>query len=228
MSHNYQVLIFLFSLLHCTQADDVIKVNKLYQIKGELVFSSIPTGLDLKELFQNTQVTVGSRYGFLRSDGSFVVSNLPSGSFILEVNCPKFEFPLVRIDINPKNDHIRARRLDLVKPNHVSQDSSLVYPLILTPERTKDYFEQKQPWNLSSILMNPMVLMLVLPASLMLILPKLMGSMDPNAQKDMEDSMQKLQSGKDKMPELADLFTSWFGGGQTSKEVKKVAKKKKN
>ena len=227
MSHIYQVLL-IFSILYFTQADDVIKGNKLYQIKGEFVFPSLPAGLDLKELFQNTQVTVGSRYGFLRSDGSFVVSNLPSGSFILEVNCPKFEFPLVRIDINPKNDHIKARRIDLIKPNHVSQDSSLVYPLLLSPERTKDYFEQKQPWNLSSILMNPMVLMLVLPATLMLILPKLMGSMDPNAQKDMEESMQKLQTGKDKMPELADLFTSWFGGGQSSKEVKKLAKKKKN
>ena len=228
MLQVHQLLLFLFYLLCCAQADDVTRGNKLYQIKGQLVFSSIPTGLDLKELFQNTHVTVGSRYGFLRNDGSFVVSNLPSGSFILEVNCPKFEFPLVRIDINPKNDHIRARLLDLVKPNYISQDSSMVYPLILTPERIKDYFEQKQPWNLSSILMNPMVLMLVLPATLMLILPKLMGSMDPGAQKDMEDSMQKIQSGKDKMPELADLFTSWFGGGQPSREVKKVAKKKKN
>ena len=190
MSHTYQVLLFLFSLLYCTQADDVIKGNKLYQIKGNsysLQYQQNSIWI-LKELFQKNQVTVGSRCGFLRSDGSFVVSNLPSGSFILEVNCPKFEFPLVRIDINPKNDHIRARRLDLVKPNHVSQDSSLVYPLILAPERTKDYFEQKQPWNLSCILMNPMVLMLVLPASLMLILTKLMSSMDPNALKEMEES----------------------------------------
>ncbi|KAI6654359.1 hypothetical protein LOD99_756 [Oopsacas minuta] len=226
-AYRYYVILFLYTLLYTIQSNELAKSNKLYQIKGELVFPSA-TVLDLKELFQNTRVTVGSRYGFLRSDGSFVVSNIPSGSFVLEVNCPKFEFPLVRIDINPKADRINARRLDLIKPNQISQDATLIYPLTLMPDRPKDYFEQRQPWNISSLLMNPMVLLLVVPAVLMFVLPKLMGSMDPGAQKDMEESMQKLQSGKDKMPEIADLFTNWFGGGQSGKEVRKALKKKRN
>ena len=227
MFYRCHVLLLIILLCSTIRAEEITG-NKLFQIRGELIFPSSPANLDLKELFQNTRVSVGSHYGFLRSDGSFVISNLPSGAFVLEVNCPKFEFPLVRIDINPRTERIKARRLDLIKPNQVTQEATLVYPLTLMPDRPKDYFEQRQPWSISSLLMNPMILMLVLPAALMLVLPKLMGSMDPGAQKDMAESMKTLQSGKDKMPEIADLFTNWFGGARSNIEAKKVVKKKKN
>ena len=205
--------------------------NKVFELEGQLVIPTQPEGVDIKEIFLNTRVTVGTRYGFVKNDGRFIVSNVPSGSFLLEVNSPKFEFPQVRLDINARTGRIKARRLDPVRPNDVSTDSALPYPLKLSPDRPKDYFEPRQAWTISSLLMHPMVLMLILPALLMLVLPKLMSSMDPGAQKEMEESMQKLQSGKDKMPELADLFTNWFGGGASGGDAKKSlqqAKKKKN
>ena len=51
--------------------------------------------LKIKDNYLMTQI-------YFRADGSFVVSNVPSGSYIVEVTNPVYAFEPVRVDINSK------------------------------------------------------------------------------------------------------------------------------
>lgn len=43
-----------------------------------------------------------SLFYFLRTDGSFVVHDIPSGSYVVEVISPAYRFEPVRVDITSK------------------------------------------------------------------------------------------------------------------------------
>ena len=50
------------------------------------------------------------------------------------------------------------------------------------------YFQKREEWKITDLLMNPMVMMMVLPLLLITVLPKMMG--DPETQREMQE-MQK-------------------------------------
>ncbi|VDM61473.1 unnamed protein product [Angiostrongylus costaricensis] len=110
----------------------------------------------------------GEYIGFVREDGSFVVDNVASGSYIVQVENVDFVFEPIRVDITAKGK-IRARKLSVLQPNVVNQ---LPYPLKLSAREPTKYFRKREEWRITDMLMNPMVLMLVLPLLIMLIIPK--------------------------------------------------------
>ena len=52
------------------------------------------------------------------------------------------------------------------------------------------YFQQREEWKVTDILMNPMILMMVLPLLIITVLPKMMN--DPEAKKEMEQMQQNM------------------------------------
>ena len=58
------------------------------------------------------------RSGFLREDGTFGVSGLPTGSYVVEVVNADYYYEPVRIDINSKGK-MRARKVNNVQPTQV-------------------------------------------------------------------------------------------------------------
>ena len=46
------------------------------------------------------------------------------------------------------------------------------------------YFQKREEWKITDMLMNPMILMMVLPLLLITVLPKMMN--DPETKKEME------------------------------------------
>ena len=61
-----------------------------------------------------------SRSGFLREDGTFAVSGLPTGSYVVEVVNADYYYEPVRVDINSKGK-MRARKVNNVQPTQVKQ-----------------------------------------------------------------------------------------------------------
>jgi hypothetical protein len=108
------------------------------------------------EWTSQTRVLVngGEYIGFLKEDGSFIISDVPSGSYIVEVASPNHLFEPVRVDINAKRGKIRARKVNFL------QNSAVVtqpYPLKFKVKEPAGFFEKREPWKIKDFLFNPMV-----------------------------------------------------------------------
>merc|ERR1712001_802926 len=79
----------------------------------------------------------------------------------------------------------------------------------MKPIQKVNYFQKREEWKISDVLMNPMIMMMVLPLLLMTVLPKMLN--DPETQKEMQKNM---ASSRNQMPEVSEVFANLFGGGQ--------------
>ncbi|MFH4983394.1 hypothetical protein AB6A40_010103 [Gnathostoma spinigerum] len=175
-----------------------------FRIEGHVI---LPNSITVGKNWQSecrVLVNYGEKIGFLRQDGSFVVSGVFPGSYIVEVSHVNFVFEPVRVDITSKGK-FRARRLNLIQPSLVS---TLPYPLRLTSAHTISYFRVREEWRLMDMLTNPMVLMMVLSLLLLVILPKLVNTNDPEVKKEMAKTMPQMD-----VPDVSDMLASWLGGG---------------
>lgn len=158
--------------------------------------------------------------GFLKQDGTFVISSVSSGSYIVEIHNPDYVYePVsvtrlfwvketqfffcfkVRVEINPKGK-FRARKVNYIQPSQVVQ---VPYPLKLKALTRFRYFQQREQWKITDFLFNPMVLMMLLPVLLLLLIPKIMS--DPETKKEMEQ-LNLLKPNE--MPEISEMITSFF------------------
>jgi len=176
-----------------------------YTIEGKV---NTPGKKPPVEWLSQTQIFVngGEYVGFVRDDGSFVITGVTPGSHIVEVVHPQLQYEIARVDITSKGK-IRARKLNNLQPSQVSH---LPYPLRLTATGAFKYFQTREQWRVTDVLMSPMVLMMVLPLILIVILPKMMS--DPETRREME----QVSLPKYEMPEMSEMLTSFFGGGKES------------
>ena len=98
-------------------------------------------------------VNDGELMGFLKSDGTFSVNFVPSGSHLVEVVSPNYVFEKIRVDIT-KGGKIRARRANFVLPNAVQV---VPYPLRFHAQGQAPFFEIRETWKITDVLFNPMV-----------------------------------------------------------------------
>ena len=200
------------------QKDHETRFTNLQSIEGKVVIEAD----DDRWMSETIVVVDGGKYrGFLKSNGGFIISRVPPGSYLVEVISPNHVFEPARVDISSKSGKIRARKVNLLKPSQVLH---LPYPLRFKAERQAEFFEKRESWSMLSMLKNPMLLLLVAPVLLMVLVPKLMKSVDPEYQKEMQDSMNMLQQPGSGMPSLEEMFTNWFGGrggsgGQANKAI---------
>jgi len=125
-----------------------------------------------------------------RQDGSFVIHSVPAGGYLLEVYDTQRTWPTVRVDVSAKaQGKLRA----LMTHNRLP----LPFPLPLEPLVSNlSFFEKREGFKISSILMNPMAIMMGVTLLIMVAMPKMMQNMDPEQLKE----MQQMQGG------LADLL----------------------
>jgi len=170
------------------------------------------------QLMTHVMANGGEHYGFLREDGTFIISNVPSGSYMVEVVNPNYVYEPVRVEINSKGK-FRARKVNLIQTSQVIQ---VPYPLKMRPLAPFRYFQVREQWRLTDFLFNPMVLMMVLPLILIMVLPKIMN--DPETRKEMEQ-LNNLTIYN--MPEMSEVITSFLSGGEKQKsKAVKAAKKR--
>lgn len=182
--------------------------SETYTLRGKINIRA--DELDL----ENTRIIIddGTNIGFLRSDGTFSIPNLATGSYILEVASPRNYYEPVRVDINSKGK-IRARRLNLVQPSDIT---IVCYPLAFDSRGYPNYFAKREQFRVLDILMSPMVLMMVLPLVLIVILPKLINQ-DPELQRELQQTQSTLMQPNQNMPGFSELMYNWVEGGGKKK-----------
>lgn len=192
--------------------------NGRYVIEGR-VFP--PDELDLTDWQVDTRIHVngGEYIGFVRSDGSFVIYNVPSGSYVVEVVHPDYMYEPVRVEINSKGKY-RARKVNYIQSSQVIQ---VPYPLRMKALSKFRYFQIREQWRLTDFLFNPMVIMMVLPLLLIMILPKMMN--DPETKEDLKQISNLTRMSE--MPEMSEMFTSLFSGSGAAKAPASKAKQVK-
>lgn len=95
-------------------------------------------------------INCGEYKGFLQEDGSFIISGIPSGSYVLEINNSEFFFEPIRVEINPKGK-FRARKVNYVQPSKIIQ---VPYPLKLKARTKFKYFQTREQWKVSYFVYN--------------------------------------------------------------------------
>lgn len=119
---NVQFLCCLFFLQGVLCAESSIEDDNstgLYVIEGK-VFPLSDYSTHQQNWQANTRIHVngGELLGFVKKDGSFVVHNVPSGSYIVEVLNPEYTFEPVRVEINSKGKY-RARKVNHIQTSQV-------------------------------------------------------------------------------------------------------------
>jgi hypothetical protein len=136
---------------------------------------------------------------------------VPSGSYIVSVVSPLHVFEPVRVDINAKGK-IRARKVNFIQPGEVT---TMKYPLNFETHGIPNYFQKREVYRLTDVIMNPMFLTLLIPLAILLILPKL-AAQDPEMQRDFQQASNFLQPNLN-TPDIGDMFANIFGGPKKQK-----------
>jgi len=222
-----QSCFFLFFLLRNSiasyEAEDGLSTahftSKVFKIEGKV---SVHDEKLKGDWISETKVLVndGEMMGFLKSDGTFAVNSVPSGSHLVEVVSPNYVFEKVRVDIT-KGGKIRARKANFVQPNAVHV---VPYPLRFFADGQAPFFEIRETWKITDVLFNPMVIMMVLPVLFLFVMPKLLANADPETQKEMQSSMNIFQNNRE-MPEISDVIANWFSSPKSGKKTEKSVNK---
>ena len=120
-------------------------------------------------------------------------------------------FEPVRVDINAKGK-IRARKVNFIQPGEVV---TMKYPLNFETHGIPNYFQKREVYRLTDVIMNPMFLTLLIPLAVLLILPKL-AAQDPEMQRDFQQASSFLQPSMN-TPDIGDMFANIFGGPKKPK-----------
>lgn len=214
------IILYTFTLINSIALADIISIDETeetgrYTIEGKVYPPELFAADSNWQQDTTISINSGEYKGFLRDDGTFIISSVPSGSYVVEIHNPDYFYEPVRVEINPKGK-FRGRKVNYVQPSQVIQ---VPYPLKLKALTRFKYFQTREQWKITDFLLSPMVLMMLLPVLLMLILPKMMS--DPETKKEMENiNFPKMTN---EMPEISEMLTSFFTGGQPNKDKEKKA-----
>ncbi|KAK2879238.1 hypothetical protein Q8A67_020029 [Cirrhinus molitorella] len=207
--------LLLFGLRACFSQDikleeddeDVLFKTPEGDVRVQVSGRALVPGVRAQDWISSARVLLdGDKHvGFIRDDGSFTVSDVPSGSYVLEISSPTYRFQPVRVDIT-STGKMRARVVNYIKTSEVIR---LPYPLQMRCVGLHSYFIPRETWGWSDFLMNPMVLMMVLPLLIILLLPKVFNPSDPEMRREMEQSMNMLNSSQE-LPDVSELMTKFF------------------
>lgn len=186
-----------------------------YVIEGR-VFPPEEQDLGPWQVDTRVHVNGGEYIAFIRDDGTFVIHNVPSGSYVVDILHPDYMYEPVRVEINSKGKY-RARKVNYIQTSQVIQ---VPYPLRLKALAKYRYFQVREQWRLTDFLFNPMVIMMVLPLLLIMILPKMMN--DPETKEDLKQ-ISNLAKMSD-MPEMSEVITTLFNRGAAPKPSTAKAK----
>ncbi|XP_045144142.1 ER membrane protein complex subunit 7 isoform X2 [Echinops telfairi] len=108
---------------------------------------------------------------------------------------------------------LKARYVNYIKTSEVVR---LPYPLQMKSSGPPSYFIKRESWGWTDFLMNPMVLMMVLPLLIFVLLPKVVNTSDPEMRREMEQSMNMLNSNHE-LPDVSEFMTRLFSSKSSGK-----------
>ncbi|GBG77607.1 hypothetical protein CBR_g24053 [Chara braunii] len=151
-----------------------------FNIHGRIWIEKMPT---VKISQVKLVLDGGERVTFLKQEGFFSFLDVPVGIHLLEVVAMGYMFVPVRIDVSPRYEgNTRAMWTD--ETTHVKEGMMVLHPL-----QPIEYYEKREPFSVSGMLKNPMVLMVLFMVVAMFLLPKLVENMDPEAMRELQQEM---------------------------------------
>mmetsp|Transcript_115165 Transcript_115165/g.332684 ORF Transcript_115165/g.332684 Transcript_115165/m.332684 type:complete len:214 (-) Transcript_115165:7-648(-) len=195
-----------------------VGVSVTTNLEGQLLFpDKTPFNITTRITLNNAEYSTYSR-----SDGSFVIYDVPPGIHQLDVQSTIFHFGQVKVQL--LEESLDAPNcLEYAYPG--AAKTAIKYPLELIAHATYDYYEPKRGFSIFGLLKNPMVLMMLVSAGLMVGMPKLMEGLDPEEKEQMRKQM-AAQSNPTEM--LSQMFN--MGGdnaadaGKTRRERRRAKK----
>ncbi|KAM3959239.1 endoplasmic reticulum membrane protein complex subunit 7-like [Aphomia sociella] len=218
---SFLLTISYFGTAQCVNINNLVEEDLgsgRYEIEGR-VYPPEEQELGNWQVDTRIHVNGGEYIGFIREDGTFVIHNVPTGSYVVEIINPDYMYEPVRVEINSKGKH-RARKVNYIQTSQVIQ---VQYPLRMKALSKFRYFQVREQWRLTDFLFNPMVIMMVLPLFLIMILPKMMN--DPETKEDLKQISNLAKMSE--IPEMSEMFTSLFSGGSAAKASNSKAKQVK-
>lgn len=209
--HYYFFFLAIIIVNVSSDSSGVVSSNESvgsFKLEGKII---VPPG---DNALENTRILIdeGLYIGIPQVDGTFSICGIPSGSYIVSVISPMHVFEPVRVDINTKGK-IRARKLNFLQPGEVV---TMRYPLNFETHGVPNYFQKREVYRLTDVILNPMFLTLLVPLVLLLILPKL-AAQDPEMQRDLQNATNFLQPNIN-TPEMGDLLANFFGGPKKTRQ----------
>ena len=151
-------------------------------IRGKVEFGDLPA----QPLVIKTNT---HQQTFVRADGSFNLRNVLPGIHEVSVVDGLRHFTKGIVEVDHTGQLVRM--VEVLPPQQqnsppIRRETS---SLVLKPIQLIDYFEKRQQMSLSSLVANPMMLMMLFMLGIGMIMPKLMENMDPEELKQMQDQM---------------------------------------
>ncbi|KAJ3990539.1 hypothetical protein F5890DRAFT_1569753 [Lentinula detonsa] len=193
-------------------------------VKGQISWNDICRGYN--QLGHARVVLDNMKYGGgVLKDGSFVIPNVPSGTYLLSVISHDHKFDQ---DNTSSGEFIEVRPHIPGTPMNPASTILLPYPITISARERFNYFVPRESFNIMGMLKSPMILMMIFAGGLVLGMPYLMKNMDPESlqefkkeQAKMSHAQNALQSGDFKSG-LSALMGAASGQDQTTSQPSQI------
>lgn len=192
-------------------------------LKGAIVWNQLCP--DAKTLGQaKATLDDGSiYYGSITRDGSFMIPDVPEGTYIFNIVARNHIFDQYRVDVvdslSPPEvrPYLPGTPLSSTANSHVT----IAYPLKVHPKFKNEYFVPNQSFNVMGMLQSPMIMMMGAVGLMAVALPYMMKNLDPEQLKEVQESqarMAKMQSSltSGDFRGIASVFNEASGDGGSS------------
>ncbi|KAK3835181.1 MAG: hypothetical protein JOS17DRAFT_736464 [Linnemannia elongata] len=179
-----------------------------------------------RELSSQTRVLLsGGQYSsMVNKDGKFIFTNVPEGTYLLEVQSPQYTYPTVKVTLAGKETKANLVSLGFDWSNN---DNPLQLPLTLVPRAPTTFFVPREGFKLSSLFANPMMLMMGASVLMLFVMPKLMANMDAESMEEMQGMQEDMQMPSFEMPDISATLAKFSTGGSSGSSSPQVTSGKK-
>ncbi|KAF9097156.1 hypothetical protein BGX29_003866 [Mortierella sp. GBA35] len=179
-----------------------------------------------RDLSIQTRVLLsGGQYSsMVTKDGKFSFTNVPEGTYLLEVQSPQYTYPTIKVTLTEKEAKANLVSLGFDWSNN---DNPLQLPLTLVPRTPISYFIPREGFKISHLFANPMMLMMGGSVLMLFVMPKLMANMDPEAMEEMQGMQDAAQMPNFEMPDIAATLAKFSTGASSSGSSSPASGKKR-
>uniref|UniRef100_A0A7S0F1Z4 ER membrane protein complex subunit 7 beta-sandwich domain-containing protein n=1 Tax=Hanusia phi TaxID=3032 RepID=A0A7S0F1Z4_9CRYP len=175
--------------------------NSKTSVKGaEVPLGEVQTSISIEGMFSDDQFRMlhkhtvlrvmldgGKQQAIARADGSFTIYDVSEGIHSLDVDAPGWVFEQIKVDVYYKRNELKVRAFF----NGDNVGKPVKYPLMLFPTMRVKYFEEREKFDPTVYLKNPMVVMGIIAALMAFVMPKMVENMDPEDVKKLREEMKK-------------------------------------
>ena len=158
---------------------------------------------------------------YSRTDGSFIIYDVPPGIHQLDVHSTEYHFGQIKIQLLEESMDT-PKCLEYPYPGAVKQVTK--YPLVLYPYAKYEYFVKQRGFSPFALLKNPMVLMMIFGGIMTFVMPKMMEGLDPEEKAAMRKQM---EAQKDPTKMLSNMWGEITGSTQDDDAAGKSRKERR-